>query len=51
MVRRAAFPKINSRFQSYFAWETLDAARNFRKEMQAIYRVQAEKGFSLTKTG
>jgi hypothetical protein len=45
MVRRAAFPKINSRFQSYFAWETLDAARNFRKEMQTIYRVQAEKGF------
>jgi hypothetical protein len=21
MVRRAAFPKMNSRFQSYFAWE------------------------------
>ena len=45
MVRRAAFPKMNSRFQSYFAWETLDAARNFRKETQTIYLMQAEKGF------
>src|SRR6516165_10651975 len=34
MVRRAAFPKMNSRFQSYFAWETLDAARSFRKKTQ-----------------
>ena len=45
MVRRAAFPKMNSRFQSYFAWETLDAAKSFREETQTIYRVQAEKGF------
>ena len=45
MVRRAAFPKMNSRFQSYFAWETLDAARSFRKETQTIYLIQAEKGF------
>ena len=45
MVRRAAFPKMNSRFQSYFAWERLDAARSFRKETQTIYRIQAEKGF------
>ena len=45
MVRRAAFPKMNSRFQSYFAWETLDAARGFRKDAQSIYRTQAEKGF------
>jgi hypothetical protein len=45
MVRRAAFPKRNSRFQSYFAWETLDAARSFRRDGQTIYRTQAEKGF------
>ena len=45
MVRRAAFPKMNSRFQSYFAWETLDAARSFRKETQTMYRIQAENGF------
>ena len=45
MVRRVAFPRMNSRFQSYFAWETLDAARSFRKETQTIYRIQAEKGF------
>ena len=45
MVRRAAFPKRNSRFQSYFAWETLDAARSFRRDGQTIYRAQAEKGF------
>src|SRR5262249_22794463 len=45
MVRRAAFPKMNSRFQSYFAWETLDAARSFRKETQTMYRIQGEKGF------
>jgi hypothetical protein len=45
MLRRAAFPKMNSRFQSYFAWETLDAARNFRKETQTIYLMQAQKGF------
>ena len=31
MVRRAVFPKMNSRLQSYFAWETLDDARNFRE--------------------
>src|SRR6516225_10070822 len=42
MVRRAAFPKINSRFQSYFAWETLDAARSFRKKTQTIYRILEE---------
>ena len=45
MVRRVAFPKMNSRFQSYFAWETLDAARGFRKNAQSIYRTRAEKGF------
>jgi hypothetical protein len=28
MVRRAAFPKMNSRFQSYFAWETLSTQRD-----------------------
>ena len=31
MVRRAAFPKMNSRFQSYFAWETFDVAKSFRR--------------------
>ena len=31
MVRRAAFPKINSRFQSYFAWETLEQETFERK--------------------
>jgi hypothetical protein len=44
-VRRAVFPKINSRLQSYFAWETLDDARNFRKDAQAIYRMQSGNGF------
>ena len=39
MVRRAAFPKMNSRFQSYFAWETLDAAKSFRKVTQTTDEV------------
>jgi hypothetical protein len=45
MVRRAALPKMNSRFRSYFAWETLDAARSFRKKTLTMYRIQAENGF------
>jgi hypothetical protein len=45
MVRRAAFPKMNSRLQSYFAWETFEDARNFQKHGQAIYRTQSDNGF------
>ena len=45
MARRAAFPKMNSRLQSYFAWETFEDARNFQKHGQAIYRTQSDTGF------
>src|SRR5262249_1360323 len=45
MVRRAALPKMNSHLQSYFASETLDTARNFRNDAQAIYRTQSGNGF------
>ena len=34
-VRRAVFPSRCSRFQSFFAWESLEMARAFRKEGQA----------------
>src|SRR5262245_15694032 len=40
-VRRAVFPSRRSRFQSFFAWESLEMARAFRKEGQALYRVES----------
>jgi hypothetical protein len=45
MVRRAAFPKMNSRLQSYFAGETLEDARHFQKDGQIIYRTRSDNGF------
>jgi hypothetical protein len=44
-VRRAAFPSRCSRFQSFFAWESLEMARAFRKEGQALYRVESSSIF------
>ena len=44
-VRRAVFPSRRSRFQSFFAWESLEMARAFRKEGQALYRVESNSIF------
>jgi hypothetical protein len=44
-VRRAVFPSRCSRFQSFFAWESLEMARAFRKEGQALYRVESSSIF------
>ena len=44
-VRRAVFPSRRSRFQSFFAWESLEMARAFRKEGQALYRVGSSSIF------
>ena len=44
-VRRAVFPSRGSRFQSFFAWESLEMARAFRKEGQALYRVESSSIF------
>src|SRR5262249_26074492 len=44
-VRRAVFPSRGSRFQSFFAWESLQMARAFRKEGQALYRVESSSIF------
>jgi hypothetical protein len=44
-VRRAVFPSRCSRFQSFFAWESLEMARAFRKEGQALYRVESSSTF------
>src|SRR5437867_2966643 len=45
-VRRAGFPERPSRFQSVFAFETVDEARRFRGEMGAagasIWEVEVE---------
>jgi hypothetical protein len=44
-VRRAVFPSRRSRFQSFFAWESLEMARVFRKEGQVLYRVESSSTF------
>jgi len=44
-VRRAVFPSRCSRFQSFFAWESLEMARAFRKDGQALYRVESSSIF------
>jgi hypothetical protein len=44
-VRRAVFPSRGSRFQSFFGWESLEMARAFRKEGQALYRVESSSIF------
>jgi len=44
-VRRAAFPNCPSRFQSFFAWDSLDAARTFKQAGQPIYRLECEQSF------
>ena len=44
-VRRAVFPSRCSRFQSFFAWESLEMAKAFRKEGQALYRVESSSIF------
>ena len=41
-VRRTAFAASPSRLQSYFAFESLQAAREFRTNTQPIYRIQAD---------
>jgi hypothetical protein len=44
-VRRAVFPSRRSRFQSFFGWESIEMARAFRKEGQALYRVESSSIF------
>jgi hypothetical protein len=44
-VRRAVLPLRRSRFQSFFAWESLEMARACRKEGQALYRVEPSSIF------
>ena len=44
-VRRAVFPSRRSRFQSFFAWESLEMAKASRKEGQALYRVDSSSVF------
>ena len=46
-VRRLRFPKQPSRYQSFFAWETLEEARAFNdfkaRGKGEIFRVKAER--------
>lgn len=41
-VRRAAFQRAQSRFQSFFAWESLEQALGFRQGDQPIYRLESD---------
>lgn len=41
-VRRAAFPNLPSRLQSYFAFASLGEAKGFKTGDQPIYRVRAD---------
>lgn len=47
LIRRAEFEDAQSRFQSYFAWPTLEAAEQFltehRTEGQTIFKVQCQE--------
>ena len=43
-VRRASFPELPSRFQSYFGWESLDDARAFAAQSgRPVYRIEADR--------
>ncbi|WP_419657740.1 hypothetical protein Dvar_68600 [Desulfosarcina variabilis str. Montpellier] len=41
-VRRAYFPQERSRFQSFFAWESLEKAIEFRQDDQPIYLIESD---------
>src|SRR5262249_41065421 len=49
-VRRAVFPSRCSQFQSFFAWESLEMARAFRKAGHALYRVESSSIFRADQT-
>lgn len=42
-VRRASYPKLPSRFQSYFAWESIEDAKSFQQDQQLIYQLECEQ--------
>jgi hypothetical protein len=44
-VRRAEFPTLQSRLQSYFGWESLEAATEFNKTGKPIYRLESDITF------
>jgi hypothetical protein len=44
-ARRATFPGCPSRFQSFFAWDSLDAAKAFNKASHPIYQLESEASF------
>lgn len=43
--RRALFPNRSSRFQSFFAWQTIEDAKSFATKDQPIYRLECDKYF------
>lgn len=44
-VRRASYPKLPSRFQSFFAWGSIEEARAFRQNQQPIYQLECKQFF------
>lgn len=43
--RKSSFPSRASRFQSFFAWQTIEEAQSFAVNGQPIYRVECEEYF------
>lgn len=50
LVRRSFYPAMPSRFQSFYAWESPEAATAFRAGEQPVYRVEADRCFRADQT-